>query len=350
MFRSWWGSLRSHGHEQKPSKRVPAVTGSSTNDAVGVLVMAYGTPASADDVEAYYTHIRRGRPPSPEQLANLQARYDALGGTSTLAARTADQIAGIASALHDAVDDHYVVTLGQKHASPFVEDGVAELVAAGVDRIVGLVLAPHHSAASVGQYHDRASATAAGTGVPYSGIDRWFDRTGYHRFLVDAVREGLADLAARSAPERTEVVFTAHSLPERVLAGDSYADELEEGARRVAEELGLSSNTGRGAGPTWSVGWQSAGATPEPWRGPDILEVLRDVADSGRADALLVCPHGFVADHLEVAYDLDIEAAGLAAELGVTFARTRVLNDHPATLGDLAHLIARTASHPRSDR
>ena len=110
MFRSWWGSLRSHGHEQKPSKRVPAVTGSSTNDAVGVLVMAYGTPASADDVEAYYTHIRRGRPPSPEQLANLQARYDALGGTSTLTARTADQIAGIASALHDAVDDHYVVT------------------------------------------------------------------------------------------------------------------------------------------------------------------------------------------------------------------------------------------------
>lgn len=330
----------------------------------GVLVMAYGTPATADDIEAYYTHIRRGRPPSPEQLANLRARYDALGGSSTLAARTADQVAGIAAAL-DRIDSGnseaggYVVTLGQKHAEPFIEDGVAKLAEAGVDRIVGLVLAPHFSAASVGQYHQRASTTAEEAGVTYAAIDRWYDSDAYHRFLVDAVGDGLADLAERADPARTEVVFTAHSLPERVLADDPYAHELEAGASRVAAELELPRAPGpdgvdqrgldqqgvdqRGAsadGPTWSIGWQSAGATPEPWRGPDILEVIREVAASGRADALLVCPHGFVADHLEVAHDLDIEAARVASEAGVTFARTRVLNDDPATLTALAALIA----------
>ena len=334
------------------------MTVNPTNGPVGVLVMAYGTPASADDVEDYYTHIRRGRPPTPEQLANLQARYDALGGTSTLAARTADQVAGITTALHQAAPDQYVVTLGQKHASPFVEDGVAELVAAGADRIVGLVLAPHFSAASVGQYHDRASESAMEAGAAYSGIERWYDRDAYHRFLVAAVRDGLGALSDRARageiePAGVEVVFTAHSLPERVLVDDPYAHELLAGARRVAEELGLDAvsdgSTGEaggvgGGGPTWSVGWQSAGATPEPWRGPDILEVIREVAASGRADALLVCPQGFVADHLEVAYDLDIEATRVASEAGIAFGRTRTLNDHPSTLADLAALIHATAT------
>lgn len=319
----------------------------------GVLVMAYGTPATPGDIEAYYTHIRRGRPPSPEQLANLQARYDALGGTSTLAARTASQIAGISAALDRTDAGGYVVTLGQKHAFPFIEDGVAKLVGDGIDRIVGLVLAPHFSAASVGQYHERASAEAAKVGVAYTGIERWYDRDAHHRFLVDAVRDGLDALADASGVEsnRIEVVFTAHSLPERVLVDDPYAEELEAGARKVATEVGLSPTaTGEastsGDGPTWSVAWQSAGATPEPWRGPDILEVIREAGASGRVDGLLVCPHGFVADHLEVAYDLDSEAARVATEAGIAFARTRALNDDPTTLADLAALVAEHASPP----
>ncbi|HEX2576506.1 MAG TPA: ferrochelatase [Aquihabitans sp.] len=299
---------------------------------VGVVVMAYGTPASPDDVEPYYTHIRRGRPPSPEQLADLQRRYDTLGGTSTLAARTADQVAGLAGALEAIAPGRYRVALGQKHAHPFIEDGVGGLVADGVERVVGLVLAPHYAGFSVGQYHERAGATAAEGGVPFVGIDQWHDEPAYRRFLADAVRDGLAGL-----PERSKVVFTAHSLPERVLAGDPYPDQLWASAEAVALEVGLD----RWAG--WSTAWQSAGATPEPWRGPDILAVIRDLAATGRADGILVCPQGFVADHLEVAYDLDIEAKQVADEVGIAFARTRVLNDDATVLAALAQRVVAMA-------
>lgn len=292
---------------------------------VGVVVMAYGTPATPGDVEAYYTHIRRGRPPTPEQLANLVARYEALGGTSTLAARTRDQVAAIGAALDERAPGRFLVRLGQKHASPFIEDAVAELLAAGVTQVVGLVLAPHYSGASVGEYQARAGE-AAGS-VPFAAIEHWHDEPAYRGFLQTAVGEALAE-----TPERTEVVFTAHSLPERVLDGDPYPDELLESAQAVAAASGLDV-----AG--WSVAWQSAGATPEPWRGPDILDVIREVAETGRVDAVLVCPQGFVADHLEVAYDLDIEAAALARDLGVGFARTRVLNDDPEVMTALAERI-----------
>ena len=138
---------------------------------VGVLVMAYGTPAGPDEVEAYYTHIRRGRPPTEEQLADLVRRYDALGGTSPMAERTRAQVRAIDDALQQIRPDGFVTALGQKHAAPFVEDGVAELAAAGVDRIVGVVLAPHYSAGSVAQYHERAAAASAERSLPFVGID-----------------------------------------------------------------------------------------------------------------------------------------------------------------------------------
>lgn len=295
---------------------------------VGVVVMAYGTPATPDDVEPYYTHIRRGRPPTPEQLADLRRRYDALGGTSTLAARTADQVARLTTALEAAAPGRFLVALGQKHAAPFIEDGVADLVARGASHVVGVVLAPHYSAASVGQYQARVAEALAGTGVGTTPVLRWHDLPEYRAFLASAVTDGLAPL-----PERTKVVFTAHSLPERVLAGDPYPDELWASAAAVADSCGLD----RWAG--WSVAWQSAGATPEPWRGPDVLAVIRDLAATGRADGILVCPQGFVADHLEVAYDLDIEARRVAGEVGLAFARTRVLNDDPAVFAALARRV-----------
>jgi ferrochelatase len=300
-----------------------------TNDRTGVLVMAYGTPASPDDVEAYYTHIRRGRPPAPEQLADLQRRYDALGGTSTLAQRTADQVAAIRDALEASHPGRFVVELGQKHAAPFIEDGVATLAAAGLTSVVGVVLAPHYSGFSVGQYQERVRTSAAEHGLTAAGVDRWHDLPEYRAFLAQAVADGLAGM-----PERTEVIFTAHSLPERVLEGDPYPDELLASATAVAEQLAL---------PTWSTAWQSAGATPEPWRGPDILDVLRDRAASDDVDGVLVCAQGFVADHLEVAYDLDIETKALADELGIAFARTRVLNDDAAVLAALAARVAEAA-------
>jgi ferrochelatase len=308
------------------------MTAVAPGERIGVAVMAYGTPSSSDQIEPYYTHIRRGRPPSAEQLADLTRRYEALGGTSTLAARTADQVAAVAGELERLAPGRFVVRLGQKHASPFIEDAVADLAAAAVRHVVGLVLAPHYSGASVGQYQARAAEAAEAAGLRHVPVLRWHDEPAYRAFLAAAVAERLADL-----PPRTKVVFTAHSLPERVLVGDPYPDELWASAEAVARTAGLD----RWAG--WSVAWQSAGATPEPWRGPDILDVIRDLAGTGRADGILVCPQGFVADHLEVAYDLDIEAAQVAAGVGLAFARTRTLNDDPVVMAALARRILATA-------
>lgn len=299
-------------------------------DRLGVVVMAYGTPASPGDVEAYYTHIRRGNPPSPEQLTDLVRRYEAIGGTSPLAERTEAQRAGLAAALEARAPGRCTVVLGQKHAAPFIEDAAAALLDDGVDAIVGLVLAPHFSRASVGEYQERLAAS--GGDVPVRAIDSWHLEPALLAFLAGAVREGLAAL-----PERTKVLFTAHSLPERALVDDPYPDQLRESAAAVAAATGLD----RWAG--WSLCWQSAGRTPEPWRGPDILDVIRDLAATGRADGVLVCPQGFVSDHLEVVHDLDIEAAAAAQAAGLAFGRTRVLNDDEAVLGALAERVLATA-------
>lgn len=298
------------------------------HDVLGVVVMAYGTPASPAEVEGYYTHIRRGRPPDPEQLAELSARYDAIGGTSPLAARTEAQRLALADALEARRPGDTRVVLGQKHAPPFIEDAVAGLAAEGVERVVGLVLAPHFSRRSVGEYQARLMAAAAEHGLASAGLASWHLEPAYLGFLAGAVEQGLRDL-----PEGTKVLFTAHSLPERALVDDPYPEQLRQSAAAVAGMVGLD----RWAG--WSLCWQSAGRTPEPWRGPDVLAVVRDLAATGGAEAVLVCPQGFVSDHLEVVYDLDIEARAAAEAVGLAFARTRVLNDDPATFAALADRV-----------
>jgi ferrochelatase len=284
----------------------------------GAVVMAYGTPASLDDLEAYYTHIRRGRPPSAEQVAELRSRYEAIGGTSPLRAVTEAQADRIAARLGDG----WLVEVGMKHASPFVEDAVDTLTSKGVERIVGVVLAPHDSRGSVGEYVTRVEAASS---VPTAFVRSWWDLPEHVAFLAGAIGD---------VPPRTKVLFTAHSLPERVLAGDLYVEELAAAASRVAESAGLRD---------WDTAWQSAGRTPEPWRGPDVLEVLDDVAATGSADGVVVCPHGFVADHLEVLYDLDVVAAERAASLGLAFRRTRSLNDDAAVLAALAERVRAAA-------
>jgi ferrochelatase len=312
----------------------------------GLVVMAYGTPSGPDEVEPYYTHIRRGRPPTEEQLADLVRRYDAIGGVSPLAARTADQVDGITAALDAAEPGAWRVAYGSKHAAPFLEDAVDGLAPA-VDTVVGLVLAPHFSRGSVGEYHERAREAAARHGRPYVGIDSWADEPAWLDAQAARVRTALAGL-----PAGTHVLFTAHSLPERVLAGDPYPGELAASAAAIAARAGLPANPSpasgrpepdevdRGPG-EWSLAWQSAGRTPEPWRGPDVLDVIRAVAAAGRANGVLVCPQGFVSDHLEVLYDLDVDAAHLAAELGLAFARTASINDEPAVLAALADRVRR---------
>jgi ferrochelatase len=294
----------------------------------GVLVMAYGTPRQTDEIEPYYTDIRRGRPPTPELLADLVRRYEAIGGLSPLFQRTEAQRAAIARALELAAPGRYTVGLGLKHAAPSIEEGLRALVDGGADRIVGLVLAPHHSALSVGQYLERAEAAGAAAGVPVTGIRSWHLEPAYLDFLAAAV-----DHQRKGLPTSTTVLFTAHSLPERILAtGDPYPEQLRQTAAAVADRAGLAAGT-------WDVAWQSAGRTPEPWLGPDVLAVIDATADRGDIDGVLVCACGFVADHLEVLYDLDIEARGRAAGRGLAFARTACVNDDPEVMSALARLV-----------
>ena len=195
-----------------------------------------------------------------------------------------------------------------------------------------MVLAPHYSGASIGEYQARATAAAEAVGVPSVGVSRWHDLPEHRSFLAAAVNDARATM-----PDGSRVVFTAHSLPERLLEGDPYPDELRESAEAIATEAGLETPAG------WSLAWQSAGATPEPWRGPDVLAVIEELATSG-APGVVVCPQGFVTDHLEVAYDLDIEAARVAAEAGLAFGRTRTPNDDPAVMAALARRVNDTAA------
>lgn len=308
----------------------------SVGEPTGVVLMAYGTPRRPEDIEAYYTDIRRGRPPTPELLAELTARYAAIGGVSPLAARTEAQAAGLQSALDDRAPGAFSVVIGTKHAQPRIEDAVAELADRGVRRAVGLVLAPHYSAFSVGQYLDRARAAGDEVGVAIDGIDSWHLDPAYLDFCAHGVRAGLARLPAGS-----KVVFTAHSLPQRILAsGDPYPDQLRATAGAVAERVGLAPWSG------WAVAWQSAGRTPEPWIGPDILTVIDELAAAEGATGVLVCACGFVADHLEVLYDLDIEARARAERQGLAFARTPAVNDDPGVMAALAERVLAHAGAP----
>ena len=292
---------------------------------VGVLVMAYGTPATTDDIEAYYTHIRRGNAPTPELLAELTGRYQAIGGTSPLLDLTRAQAAGLA----DALGDGYVVELGMKHAPPFIEDGVASLADKGVTKVIGLVLAPHYSRMSVGQYEARAAAAAAEAGVELDMVRSWHLAPGYLDLLATFVEDAVHGLKL-PRPD-VEVLFTAHSLPDHVLMDgeDPYADQLRETAVMVAARARVQ---------RWSVAWQSAGRTSEPWIGPDILAVFPSLVVN-RARGVVVCAAGFTSDHLEILYDLDIEAKQSADAFGLPFARTPMPNDHPDLMRALAEVV-----------
>ena len=291
-----------------------------------VLLMSYGTPRTPADILPYYTDIRRGRPPTDEQLAELTGRYEAIGGISPLAQRTDAQRVALQAALDHAADGRYHVTLGMKHAAPFIEDAVADLAEQGFRRAVGLVLAPHYSAFSIGQYLDRMTEAAAPHGIEALGIRSWATEPAFVEFIATEVRSKLGTL-----PEQTRILFTAHSLPQRILtSNDPYPAELQATAEAVALAAGVEN---------WGLAWQSAGRTPEPWLGPDILQVIDELAADGATRAVLVSAVGFVADHLEVLYDLDIEASRRAAQHGLAFARTACVNDDATVMAALADRI-----------
>lgn len=301
---------------------------------LGVVVMAYGTPARYEDVETFYTDVRRGHPPTPEQLADLQRRYAAVGGTSQLAGRTAAQVVGIQSALEEMEPGRFVCRYGAKHAAPKIEEAVTELAGLGADGLIGLVLAPHYSVASVGEYIERARATAAGLSLESAFIEDWHTEPELVALLAERVRAAYGRLGVGPEDPETELLVTAHSLPRRVIeAGDGYDERLAETAELVAKESGV---------PSHRICWQSAGRTKEPWIGPDILEVLAGLPSEGRS-RVVVCPAGFTSDHLEVNYDIDIEARQKAAEAGLELERTASLNDDPRLCAALARLVTRAA-------
>ncbi|CAM4059864.1 ferrochelatase [Paenibacillus alkaliterrae] len=299
---------------------------------IGVLVMSYGTPESMADVEAYYTHIRRGSAPAPEQLAELKERYEAIvGGVFPLRENTNGQVAGLQDKLEQLIAGRFVCYQGLKHAKPYIEDGVEQMAKDGIKQAVGIVLAPHYSAMSVGSYIKRAQEKAAELGIEMTFVQQYHLHPKLLKALTDRVVDGLKQLAAATeGEERVKVLFSAHSLPVRIRElGDPYEEQLLETSAAVAKAAKVQE---------WQFTWQSAGRTREPWLGPDILETLQVLAEEG-VKAVLVAPVGFVSDHLEVLYDLDIEARAAAKELDMTLERIAMLNRDPLYMETLAESV-----------
>ena len=273
-----------------PRTRRPAWPGNAKDTAVtpGAIVMAYGTPARLDDVEAFYTHVRRGRPPSAEQLAELRERYESIGGLSPLVDRTDAQRAAIDRALPAG----WSTVVGMKHAAPFVEDAVTDLAQGDHDPIVGVALAPHWSV-SVAEYHERAEKTAGELGIAYQAVESWHDLDAWISFQAAAVRGARVGRPARSLQRSLAPRAGAAGRGSAVSAGGERQSDRCRGRARFRPLAGRLAERG---------------AHPEPWRGPDVCDELRRLADQGE-EAVVVCPQGFTSDNLELLHDLDVQAA-----------------------------------------
>ena len=302
-------------------------------ERVAVLLMAYGGPGSLDDVELYLNDVRGGRPTSPELLREIRERYARIGGRSPILELTRAQSVAVGRALGAG----FQVYVGMRHWHPFIRETADEIVRAGHRHVVGVVMAPHYSAMSVGAYEKKLLEAAQGR-FETALVRRWGD----HPEFLEGVSERVAQALQRfpspagGAGGGVQVIFTAHSLPQRILAaGDPYSDELRATAEAVAQRLRLKD---------WRFAYQSAGATADPWLGPDAGDVITELAAAGRKAFLLV-PIGFVCDHVEILYDIDVEYRELAGRLGVELERTASLNDDAhlvAAVADVARTAART--------
>lgn len=295
---------------------------------IGLLIMAYGTPASMDDVEPYYTHIRHGHKPTPELLENLIRRYEAIGGVSPLTEITRAQAQGIADKVNESQGVPMRLYLGMKHTTPFIDDAVRQMVDDGIEEAVTLVLAPHYSVMSVGEYQKAADESAARYGsLRLEHVRDWHLNASYLNALTRRVKAALSEF---DDPADVMVTFTAHSLPTRILElNDPYPTQLRETGDAIAATINL---------PHHEFAWQSAGRTRDPWLGPDILDYMRELKNRGQRN-LIVCPCGFVSDHLEVLYDLDIEAMELAKSLEMKLVRTSSLNTDDEFLRGLRDVV-----------
>lgn len=301
---------------------------------IGVLVMAYGGPNSLEELPGYLADIRHGRPTTPAVLAEISNNYRQIGGKSPLMEYTLRQVAAIRAQLDP---QRFRVYLGMRHWSPWIEEVVGQMVDGGITRAVSIVLAPHFSKLSVAKYQAKiADGLEMYRGeIEFRHIASYHDAPGYIAALANRVVEGYGRWP-ESERDGVHVVFSAHSLPVRIIAmGDPYDSQLRETARLVAEKAGLRADQ-------WSWSYQSAGRSPEPWLGPQLEEYVPELARQGIKNIISI-PVGFVSDHVEILYDIDIEAQRAAVENGVRLERPPALNDDPLFIGALVELITTEA-------
>lgn len=283
----------------------------------GVLLMAHGTPSSLDEMPEYLRLVRGGRPPSDELVHEMRENYGAIGGRSPLTEITEAQGEALRARLGPAIP----VEVGMRNWHPFIKDALARLAAAGVTRVIGIPLAPQFSTLSVQKYIDAARA-ALPAGVAFDPVESFHS----HPLLLDAFAERVR--AAAPKPDEA-VIFTAHSLPQRAIdAGDRYADQVAETAAGVAARAGIA---------RYDIAYQSAGRTPEPWIGPELGKLIDDRSATSRR--FVVVPIGFVCDHTEILFDIDIQAARTAREFSTSLRRTESLNTSPLFIAALEDLV-----------
>ena len=303
--------------------------------------MAYGGPTSLDQIPAYLVDVREGRPPSNELRAEMTHRYEAIGGRSPILELTEAQARGIERELNDeaaaASGVRYRVYVGMRHWHPYIREVIPHIVADGVDRLVAVVMAPHYSRMSVGRYMQRIdeALAAANARIPVLPVESWKVEPAFIESVSQQVSRAL-ERFANSERDDVYVLFTAHSLPERILQwNDPYPEELRISVQAVVDHVQPK---------RWSFAFQSQGATADPWLGPSVEETLEKLAAEGVKNVLLV-PIGFVCDHVEVLYDVDIEHRGQAESLGIRLERTASLNDDPLLCRAVADAVRRTLAH-----
>ncbi|WP_226670045.1 ferrochelatase [Metabacillus litoralis] len=299
---------------------------------MGLLVMAYGTPYKEEDIERYYTHIRHGRKPAPEALQDLKDRYEAIGGISPLAKITLDQAANLEKHLNEIQDDiEFKMYLGLKHIEPFVEDAVKQMHEDGITEAISIVLAPHFSTFSVKSYNGRAKEEAEKLGgLTITSVESWYTEPKFITYWADRLKETYAKMSEQER-DSAVLVVSAHSLPEKIIAnGDPYPQQLQETADLIAKEAGIKN---------YVTGWQSAGNTPEPWLGPDVQDLTRDLFTEEGYRTFVYIPVGFVADHLEVLFDNDYECKVITDELGASYYRPEMPNAKPEFIDCLSTVV-----------
>lgn len=303
-----------------------------TKKTMGLLVMAYGTPYKEEDLERYYTHIRHGRPPSPEALTDLRDRYRAIGGISPLAKITDDQATALRDRLNAVQDEiEFKLYIGLKHIEPFVEDAVEQMHKDGITEAVSIVLAPHFSTFSIKSYNGRVQETAEKLGsLQITSVESWYDEPKFIQYWSEKVSETFNSMSAEQR-EKACLIVSAHSLPEKIIAnGDPYPDQLKETANLIAQSAGIEN---------YEVGWQSAGQTPEPWIGPDVQDLTHELHEQKGYSTFVYTPVGFVADHLEVLFDNDYECKVVTDEIGANYYRPEMPNTQPLFIDAMSDVV-----------